>query len=111
MAWASPHFGALLASCADDGVKLWTQRATEWKLVSSLPTAAQHLAFAPPEHGALLAAAADGAVRLYGPAEDLALWELQVRPSCETSETHTTDFLTFHRLTLRCPRVARPAHR
>lgn len=92
VAWASPLFGALLASCADDGVKLWTQRATEWKLVSSLPTAARHLAFAPPEHGALLAAAADGAVRLYGPAEELALWELQARP-CETSETHATERL------------------
>ena len=87
MAWASPIFGSLLASCSDDGtVRVWSARpGDEAKLVATLGVA-EHavpvacVAFAPQHHGLLLAAGgADGAVRLYESADRTgASWDVQV---------------------------------
>jgi WD40 repeat protein len=85
VAWASPVFGSILASCADDGaVKVWLiQPAGEAKLLATLGggrAAPVCIAFSPQHQGLVLAVAcADGAVRLYESADRTgAAWEEQV---------------------------------
>ena len=86
VAWASPVFGSLLASCSDDGVRVWAvQPGQQAKLVAALG-AAEHaaavacVAFAPHHHGLMLAAGgADGVVRLYASQDRFSGWEEQVR--------------------------------
>lgn len=84
VAWASPAFGEILCSCADDGAKVWLiLPAGEAKLLATLggSRAAVCVAFAPQHLGLVLAVAgADGAVRLYESADRTgSTWDEQVR--------------------------------
>ena len=88
MAWASPAFGSIAASCSDDGlVKVWLvlPPTGEARLLATLggdrAAPVVCVAFAPPEHGLVVAAAgSDGVVRLYESADRTGAsgWDEQV---------------------------------
>ena len=89
VAWASPVFGSMLASCSDDGaVRVWLlQPSGGVKPIATLggaPGAAPVVcvAFAPQHHGLVIAAGcADGVVRLYESVDRTGAsgWDEQVR--------------------------------
>ena len=85
VAWASAVFGSMLASCGDDGVRVWAVLPGEQaKLLATLGVA-EHaaavvcVAFGPQHLGLRLAAGgADGVVRLYAAQDRTSGWEEEV---------------------------------